>query len=119
MSRPDQVQFLCNSIEQLSPVTGGPHGRQLCVSLSMTDAQVAAAIIDLQGDALAGQTALEVVLLAALLEAIGGLEEWASTAFGPRKPRRVMLAYWQSEDAASYEQWERLTAVAKAAGGTL
>jgi len=51
MSRPDQVQFLCNSIEQLSPVTGGPHGRQLCVSLSMTDAQVAAAIIDLHGDA--------------------------------------------------------------------
>jgi hypothetical protein len=49
MSRPDQVELCCSSIEDVTPVDGGPYGRQLRVGLSMTAAQVRAAICDLLG----------------------------------------------------------------------
>lgn len=48
--RTDQVSILCNSIEELSPVNGGQHGRQLRVGLSMDADQIRAAIVNLLGD---------------------------------------------------------------------
>ena len=48
--RPDQVEFLCNSIEDLTPVNGGEYTRQLRVGLSMSRAQINAAILNLLGD---------------------------------------------------------------------
>ena len=49
MSRPDQVELCCSSIEDVTPVDGGLYGRQLRVGMSMTAAQVRGAICDLMG----------------------------------------------------------------------
>jgi hypothetical protein len=48
--RTNQVEFFCNSIEELSPANGGQHGRQLRVGLSMDADQIRAAIVNLLGD---------------------------------------------------------------------
>ena len=47
MSRPDQVEFLLDSITSLDPIGGGPYGRQLRVSGHMNSAQVRDALRDL------------------------------------------------------------------------
>jgi len=49
MSRPDQVEFLLDSITSLDPIGGGPYGRQLRVSGHMNSAQVRDAARELLG----------------------------------------------------------------------
>lgn len=46
----NQVEFFCNSIEELSPTNGGQHGRQLRVGLSMDGEQIRRAIVNLLAD---------------------------------------------------------------------
>lgn len=46
----NQVEFFCNSIEELSPVNGGQHGRQLRIGLSMDADQIRRAVVNLLGD---------------------------------------------------------------------
>lgn len=46
----NQVTLLCNSIEELSPASGGQHGRQLRVGLSMDADQIRASIVNLLSD---------------------------------------------------------------------
>ena len=49
MSRPDCVEFTCDSINEIDAISGGQYGRQLRVTVQMTEHQVNAAICELLG----------------------------------------------------------------------
>jgi hypothetical protein len=45
----NQVEFFCNRIDDIAPVSGGQHGRQLVVGVAMDADQIRRTVVQLLG----------------------------------------------------------------------